>query len=251
MQYSDLRRKVAVITGASRGIGRAVAQRLADEKMHLVLNSRSEASLKEVAEECKAANGAAVYLCADVGSEDTAEALCNLALEQFGRLDLLVNCAGSVVEAPLGLLEPDEIQGLLNTNVLGVTWMTRAALKPMLRQRSGAIINFSSSLASKPGRGNAVYAGTKGYVESFTRAMAVELGRKQIRVNAIAPGVIATDMTQPVLNLAGNAMIKRIALNRIGSAREIASVTVFLASQEAAYINGAVISADGAFLGPV
>lgn len=249
MSLTGLHNKVAVVTGASRGIGRAVAERLAGERMHLVLNSRKEEPLKAVAAACMAHEVEAVYLCADVGEVAAADQLCQLALQRFGRLDVLVNCAGAVVEAPLGILEDDEVQRLVTTNVLGVTWMTRAALRPMLKQRSGVIINFSSVLASRPGRGNAVYAGTKGYVESFTRAMAAELGRKQIRVNAIAPGVIATDMTRPVMNLAGPAILERIGLNRVGTVQEVAAVAAFLASDEAAYMHGAVIAVDGAFLG--
>ncbi len=249
MQLSGLHNKVAVITGASRGIGRAVAERLAGERTHLVLNSRKEEPLKAVAEACMAHEAETVYLCADVGEAATAEQMVRLALHRFGRLDVLVNCAGAVIEAPLGILEDEEIQRQVATNVLGVTWMSRAALKPMLKQRSGVIINFSSVLAARPGRGNAVYAGTKGYVESFTRAMAAELGRKQIRVNAIAPGIIATDMTRPVMNLAGAAVLERIGLHRVGTVQEVAAVAAFLASDEAAYIHGAVIAVDGAFSG--
>jgi 3-oxoacyl-[acyl-carrier protein] reductase len=250
MAYAGLCDKVAVITGASKGIGRAVAERLAEEQMRLVLTSRHGDALEAAARACAERHAEAATICNDVGSPTAAEEICDLALARFGRLDVLINCAGVVVEAPLGLMADDEVQGLVATNVLGVTWMTRAALKPMLKQRSGVIINFSSVLASRPGRGNAVYAGTKGYVEAFTRAMAAELGRKHIRVNAIAPGVIETAMSRPVMNLAGAAILERIGLKRMGTAREVAAVAAFLASDEAAYIHGAVIPVDGAFLGP-
>ena len=240
MTYASLTHKVAVISGASGGIGRAVAERMAEEQMHLVLNSRDEARLKPVVRACLDRNAQTVSLCADASDAPTAEQLCKLALDRFGKLDVLINCAGIVVESPLGLLEEDEIGRMVATNVLGATWLTRAALKPMLKQRSGAIIHFSSALASRPGRGNAVYAGTKGYVESFTRAMAAELGRKNIRVNAIAPGVIDTAMTRPVRAMAGEAILGRIGLERVGSVQDVASVTAFLASDEAAYIHGAV-----------
>jgi 3-oxoacyl-[acyl-carrier protein] reductase len=251
MAYTGLYHKVAVITGASRGIGRAVAERLAEEQMHLVLNSRHEDPLREAARACADRNAETACICNDVGSPTAAEEIRDFALERFKRLDVLINCAGAAVEAPLGFMADEEVQRLVATNVLGVTWMTRAALKPMLKQRAGVIINFSSVLASRPGRGNAVYAGTKGYVEAFTRAMAAELGRKHIRVNAIAPGVIDTAMSRPVLNLAGTAILERIGLKRTGTAREVAAVTAFLASDEAAYIHGAVVPVDGAFLGPV
>lgn len=251
MAYADLHHKVAVITGASKGIGRAVAERLAVEQMRLVLISRNETPLKAASQACTGRNAETTHLCTDVGNALAAEQICDFALTRFDRLDVLINCAGAVLEAPLGLMTDDDVQGLVATNVLGVTWMTRAALKPMLRQRSGVIINFSSVLASRPGRGNAVYAGTKGYVESFTRAMAAELGRKNIRVNAIAPGVIETPMSRPVLNMAGTAIRERIGLKRTGTAQEVAAVTAFLASDDAAYIHGAVVTVDGAFLGPV
>jgi 3-oxoacyl-[acyl-carrier protein] reductase len=250
MTYASLYHKVAVITGASKGIGRAVAERMADEQMHLVLNSRTEAPLQAAVEMCMARHAETVSLCADVSDAHTAGQLCKLALERFGRLDVVVNCAGIVIESPLGLIDDDEVARLVATNILGATWMTRAALKPMMKQRSGVIINFSSALASRPGRGNAVYAGTKGYIESFTRAMAAELGRKNIRINALSPGVIETAMTRPVMNLAGAAILARIGLNRVGTAQEVASVAAFLASDEASYIHGAVVAVDGAFSGP-
>lgn len=251
MSYADLHGKVAVITGASKGIGRAVAERLADEKMCLVLCGRREAQIEEVARECVARGAETMHVCADIGGASAAEEIVNAALARFGRLDVLVNCAGAVVETPLGLTTEEDVAAQVATNVLGVTWMTRAALKPMLKQRSGVVINFSSVLATRPGRGSAVYAGTKGYVESFTRAMAAELGSRNIRVNAVAPGVIDTAMTRPVLNIAGEAICEGVGLKRTGTPGEVAAVVAFLASEESAYIHGAVIPVDGGFGGPV
>ena len=250
MPYPDLQGRVAVITGASKGIGRAVAERLADEKMRLVLGSRHDVQLKEIELACTKRGSETLHMCIDVGSAPAAEEIVKATLDRFGQLDVLVNCAGAVVEAPLGLMTEDDVETQVATNALGVTWMTRAALKPMLKQRSGVVINFSSVLATRPGRGNAVYAGTKGYIESFTRAMAAELGSRNIRVNAVAPGVIDTTMTRPVLNIAGAAICESIGLKHTGTSQEVASVVAFLASEEAAYIHGAVIPVDGGFLGP-
>ncbi len=247
MNYADLENKTAVVTGASGTIGRAVCRRLADEGMRLVLSGRDPERIKTAVVECSDRGAQAVALNHDIGKPETSEKLCRLALDRFDRLDVVINCAGAVLEAPLGILEDEEIQKLISANILGLTWMTRAALKPMLKQRSGTIINFSSVLAKRPGPGNAVYAGTKGYVESFTRAMAAELGRKNIRVNAIAPGLIDTPMTRPVMQLAGPDILKKIGLNRPGTVQEVADVVAFLASEEAAYIHGTVIAVDGGF----
>jgi 3-oxoacyl-[acyl-carrier protein] reductase len=150
----------------------------------------------------------------------------------------------------LAELEDAELAGMLATNVEGLVRMTRAVLRPMLRQRAGCIVNISSVVAARPGRGNAVYAGTKGFVEAFTRALAAEVGRKQIRVNAVAPGVTETSMSQAVRALAGDALRERVSLGRWGQPEEIASVVAFLASDAASYISGAVLAVDGAYLGP-
>jgi 3-oxoacyl-[acyl-carrier protein] reductase len=170
-------------------------------------------------------------------------------MEKFGRIDVLVNNAGSVVENLLATTSDDEVERMVSTNVLGLVWMARAVLRPMLKQRSGCIVNVSSVLASRPGRGNAVYSGTKGFTESFTRALAAEIGRKNIRVNAVAPGVIETHMTVAVRSLAADAIKERIGLQRFGRPEEVADVVAFLASDQASYLNGTIVPVDGAFLG--
>jgi 3-oxoacyl-[acyl-carrier protein] reductase len=250
MSYEDLKGKTALITGASRGIGRAVAERLAQEGMRLALGYRSN---KEAAEETKAncqALGTEVILCdGDLGHKQTADNWVAQTLARFGRLDVLVANAGVTTENPLALLDQNEIDDMLNTNIRGLVWIVQAAQKPMLTARRGNIICLSSVLASRPGRGNAVYAGTKGFVESFTRAMAVELGRKNIRVNAVAPGVVATDMSQVVQELAGEQIKERIPLKRLATPQDIAGAVAYLASQEAAYMTGSVLAIDGGFLG--
>lgn len=245
-----LKDKVVIITGASRGIGRACALLFADEGAKLLLNHRRDFEAMRAVEQACADKGAEVIAFkASVGRAGTATKLIDLALARWGRVDVLVNNAGQVIDNLLAIVSDEELDAQIETNIKGLVRTCRAVIKPMLKQRAGCIINLSSALATRPGRGNSVYAGTKGFVESFTRALAVEVGRKNIRVNAVAPGVIETDMTAAIRALAADAIPDRIGLKRVGSPDEVAATIVFMASDQAAYLNGAVIPIDGAFLG--
>jgi 3-oxoacyl-[acyl-carrier protein] reductase len=241
--------QVAIVTGASRGIGRAIAVRFAAEGAKLVLCGRDDAALAESAGACAAARPGVELLVerCDLAVVEAPTALRDAALRRFGRVDVLCNNAAVTMEGLLAECGDDELAAMLATNVGGLVRLTRAVLRPMIRQRAGVIINVSSIMARRPGRGNVVYAGTKGFVESFTRALAVEVGRKQIRVNAVAPGVIETDMSRAVRALAGDELRAKVSLGRFGRAEEIAAVVAFLASADAGYINGAVIAADGGY----
>jgi 3-oxoacyl-[acyl-carrier protein] reductase len=245
-----LQGRAAIVTGASGAMGRAISVRLAREGAHLVLAyNRSEEAAREVWRACREA-GAEVFLCpGDLTEEATAQALVDAALERIGSVEILVNNAAQVSEGLLVTLDEDEIQAMVQTNVLGLVRLSRAALKPMLRCRQGSIINVSSVLATRPGRGNAVYAGTKGFVESFTRALAVEVGRKGVRVNAVAPGVIEAGMGQAVRSLLAGRLRERVALDRLGRVEEVAAAVAYLASDEASYVSGAVLAVDGAYGG--
>ncbi|HOX45437.1 MAG TPA: glucose 1-dehydrogenase [Myxococcota bacterium] len=242
--------RVILVSGASRGIGAAVARRFARAGARLVLNHRAdEGAMRQVAEGCRADGAACEVVRGDVADPATAGLLVARALEAYGRLDTLVNNAGVAAENLL-LSQPDEeIRRVVETNVLGQVWLARAALEPMLKARAGCIVNLSSTLARKPSRGGAVYAGTKGFAEAFTRALAVEVGRKGIRVNAVAPGIVETGMTAPLRALAGEELRARVPLRRFASADEIAALVCWLASDEAAYVHGAVLDADGGFAG--
>jgi 3-oxoacyl-[acyl-carrier protein] reductase len=244
----SLNGKVALITGASRGIGRAIAERFADEGAKLFLGCRRNGdSLKATADECRVRGVEVETFMGDIGCASICADMIDGAVARFCRLDILVNNAGVVHEGLLATVDDAELEEMLRTNVLGTVYLSRAALRPMMRQRGGSIINFSSASASRPNRGNSVYAGTKGFIESFSRGLAVEVGRKGIRVNVVAPGVIETEMTSAVRALAGEEISARIGLARFGRSGEVASAALFLASEESGYVNGAVLAVDGGY----
>lgn len=246
----SLEGKIALVTGASRGIGRAIAQTLARRGAHVAIGYKSDAkSAEAVAAACAEEGVRTLLLPGDLAAREVPAELCTRTVEHFGGLDILVNNAAIVVEDLLATLSDEDLEAMLATNVLGLVRLARAALRPMLRRRGGSIINLSSVTAQRPDRGHAVYAGTKGFVEAFTRALATEVGRKGIRVNAVAPGVIETDMSQSARALAGDALRDGIPLGRLGMPEDVAALVAFLASDEAAYVTGAVLPVDGAYGG--
>jgi 3-oxoacyl-[acyl-carrier protein] reductase len=246
----ELEGQTAILTGATGGIGRAIAARLARAGARLVLAyHRDEAGMAELEASCRALGAEVLAVRGDLRSGEAVAALCDGALSRFGSVHLLVNNAALSREDLLATLSDEDLEAMLALNVLALVRLSRAVLRPMLRQRRGCIVNLSSVLAGKPGPGNAVYAGSKGFVEAFTRALAVEVGRKGIRVNAVAPGVIETSMSRAVRALAGAELQERIPLGRFGAPEEVAELVAFLASERAAYISGAVLPVDGAFRG--
>jgi 3-oxoacyl-[acyl-carrier protein] reductase len=250
MALAGLSGKVAIVTGASRGIGRAVAERLAREGARLVLSSRRGGDpLHATAAACAEAGAQVEVLEGDVGDPAVAVALAARAQERFGRIDLLVSCAGVSLEELLVTTGDDAVRRVVETNVLGTVWAARAVVPAMLRQRSGCVVNLSSSLARRPARGSSVYAGTKGFVEAFTAALAAEVGRKGIRVVAVAPGLVETDMTAAIRRDAPEAVLGRTAAGRGARPEEIAGTIAFLASDDATYVNGAVLAVDGGATG--
>ncbi|TBR59970.1 beta-ketoacyl-ACP reductase [Westiellopsis prolifica IICB1] len=239
-----LQGKVAIVTGASRGIGRAIARELAKVGASVVVNyASSSQAADELVSEIIQAGGSAIALAADVSKEDQVDALINAAIEKFNRIDILVNNAGITRDTLLLRMKPQDWQAVIDLNLTGVFLCTRAVSKIMLKQRSGRIINITSvaGLMGNPGQAN--YSAAKAGVIGFTKTVAKELASRGITVNAVAPGFIATDMTN---DLDGESIIKYIPLGRYGQPEEVAGMVRFLAADPAAgYITGQVLNVDG------
>jgi 3-oxoacyl-[acyl-carrier protein] reductase len=241
-----LKDQVALVTGGSRGIGRAVVLALAREgaKVAFVYKGAREAAEQLVAEVTKA-GGNAVALQGDVAQADTASRIVEKVLSDWERVDILVNNAGIIRDGLFVRLEQDDWDAVIDTNLGGVFQFCKALAMRMASQRSGRIINISSVAADFVNKGQCNYAASKGAVNSFTRALAVELAGRGVTVNAVAPGFIATDMSEAVRNKAGDLIQKMIPMKRLGQPEDVAAVVVFLASAAAAYVTGQVLTVDG------
>lgn len=238
--------KNALVTGGSRGIGRAVVERLAEAGMDVTFTYLGN---EAAAEELAAAHpdAAITALRVDVRDPDAVNRCVDRLVERVGTLDVLVNNAGVIRDNLLPLLEKDDLDAVFETNILGVVHCCRAVVPYMMSKRSGSIVNISSVSAEKGGRGQTNYAASKGAVNAFTKALAVEVGRRGIRVNAVAPGVIETEMSQQVRDLAGDEITSNIVLRRYGQPSEIADAVWFLSSRLASYVTGQILSVDGGF----
>jgi 3-oxoacyl-[acyl-carrier protein] reductase len=238
--------KIALVTGGSRGIGRACVARLSAEgaEVWFVYQSNREAADSLVAELEK--EGRSVHAVqADVRDGARAQQLVDALVEARKRVDVLVNSAGIVRDGLLGAMTPDQWNEVIATNLTGTYNYCRAVTQQMLYQRSGSIVNLSSTAAEFASRGQVNYAASKGGIEGLTRAMAKEFAPRKVRVNAVAPGMIETDMSQAVRSLAGEKIKEVIPMKRIGTAEEVARAVAFLASDEAGYITGQVLRVDG------
>lgn len=241
MRFSE---KTALVTGGSRGIGRACVARLAQEgaKVAFVYQRNQEAAEKLVAE----LSGCSVRaIQADVSNLERAQQIVDELVAEWGRFDVLVNSAGVTRDGLLGSMSPEQWREVIDTNLGGTYNYCRAAVQTMLMQRRGAIVNISSTAAEFASRGQVNYAASKGAIDSLTRGLAKELAQRKVRVNAVAPGMIETDMSQAVRSLAGDKIKEIIPLKRIGAPEEIAAVVAFLASDDASYLTGQVIRVDG------
>jgi len=243
---SGLAGAVAIVTGGSRGIGRAVVQRLAAAGMDVVFTYRENATA--AAEVISATSGAKITAeSVDVRDATACAAFVEKVFDRFGRIDLLVNNAGVIRDNPLAALETTDVREVLETNVEGTFNMTRAVVPFMISQRRGKIVNVSSISGEKGGRGQTNYAASKGAINAFTRALAVEVSPRGINVNAVSPGVIETEMSRAVREMAGDQVKSRILLRRFGQPEEVAHAVWFLSSRYADYITGQVLNVDGGF----
>jgi 3-oxoacyl-[acyl-carrier protein] reductase len=237
---------VAIVTGGSRGIGRAIVETLAAAGMEVVFTYlQNSAAATEVLTAYKALKITAEPL--DVRDASACTALAERVADRTGRIDLLVNNAGVIRDNPLTALEDEDIRIVLDTNTVGTFNMTRAVAPHMIAARKGKIVNVSSVAGNKGGRGQTNYAASKGAINAFTRSLAVELAPRGITVNAVAPGVISTEMSREVRERASEAVLSRILMRRIGDPVEVAYAVWFLASRYADYITGEILHVDGGF----
>lgn len=240
--------KAALVTGASRGIGAATARELSRRGYAVVLHHHTgEVEAAALEAELSAGGGRAFLARANVADPTAVSAMFRAIDADVGPLDVVVCNAGITRDALLGASEPAELDALFAVNVAGVVHVCREAARRMVSQRRGSIVNVSSVAAQRPGRGQAGYAASKGAVESLTRALAVELAPRGIRVNAVAPGIIDTAMTKELQALAPDELKRRVLLRRLGTADEVARVIGFLASEDGSYVTGQVWNVDGGF----
>ncbi|MEQ1841096.1 MAG: 3-oxoacyl-ACP reductase family protein [Verrucomicrobiales bacterium] len=236
----------ALVTGGSRGIGRAIVERLAGAGMDVTFTYLgNEAAANAVVSENPGLKITAVKV--DARDSAAARQCVEAVIERVGTIDVLVNNAGVIRDNLLPLLEDEDLKTVFATNIEGVFNFCRAVVPFMMSKRYGRIINISSVSADKGGRGQTNYAASKGAINSFTKSLAVEVGRRGIRVNAVAPGVIETEMSQEVRDLAGDEIISNIVLKRYGLPSEIADAVWFLSSDLASYVTGQILSVDGGF----
>ncbi|MEO1691043.1 MAG: 3-oxoacyl-[acyl-carrier-protein] reductase [Cyanobacteria bacterium J06631_6] len=239
-----LKDKVVIVTGASRGIGKAAALALVTQGAKVVVNyARSSDAAEATVQEITAAGGEAIAVQADVSQADQVDKLIKTTIEQFGRIDVLVNNAGITKDTLLLRMKPEQWQAVIDLNLTGVFLCTKAVSKIMLKQRSGRIINIASVAGQMGNPGQANYSAAKAGVIGFTKTVAKELANRGVTVNAVAPGFIETDMTN---DLKSDDIIKFIPLGRYGKPEEVAGAIRFLASDPAAaYITGQVFNVDG------
>lgn len=245
-QLGKLDGKTAVVTGASRGIGRAIALELAKEGANVVVNySGSEAKAQEVVEEISKIGSKAIAVQANVADNDSVQNLMKSALDEFGSIDILVNNAGITRDNLLMRMKEDEWDDVINTNLKGVFLCTKAVTRQMMKQRAGRIINIASVVGVIGNAGQANYTAAKAGVIGLTKTSARELASRNILVNAVAPGFITTEMTDALPEDIKEAMLSQIPLAKLGKPENVAKAVVFLASDDAEYITGQVLHVDG------
>jgi 3-oxoacyl-[acyl-carrier protein] reductase len=238
--------KTALVTGGSRGIGRAIVHALAKEgaKVAFTYNSNEEAA-NGLVKELELDQREAIAFQADAANGARAAEVVNAVVEKWEKIDILVNNAGIIRDNLLVRMAEDEWMDVINTNLNSMYHYCKAAVQHMMSARYGRVVNISSVAGRYGNPGQTNYAATKGGIDGFSRCLAYEMGKRNITVNSIAPGFIATDMTEAIRNAAGKEIKKQIAVRRLGEPEDIANATLFLASDDASYVTGQVLTVDG------
>lgn len=237
--------KVAVITGASRGIGRSIALALAAQGATIVAMDMDKTSTDAVVSELKAAGAKALAVVGNVTSSEDVERMISAAVEEFGRVDILVNNAGITRDGLIMRMKDDDWDAVLSVNLKGAFLCTRAAFKVMSKQRYGRIINIASVVGQMGNAGQANYCASKAGLIGMTKSNAREMAKRNVTVNAVAPGFIATAMTDALSDKVREELTAQIPLERLGSSEDIANAVLFLASEASGYITGHVLSVNG------
>ena len=238
--------KTAIVTGGSRGIGKAVCLELARRGCNIVLSfAGNTAAADQTVAECQALGVQALAVQGNVADADAVKALFDAAMKQFGAVDILVNNAGITRDNLLMLLKEEDFDAVVDTNLKGTFLCMKAAVRPMMKQRHGRIISLSSVVGLHGNAGQVNYAATKAGVIGMTKSLAKELAGRNITVNAVAPGFIDTDMTAVLPEKAKEAILASIPMARLGAAEDVANAVAFLASDAAGYITGQVLAVDG------
>ncbi len=242
---TGLEGKVAVVTGGSRGIGRAIALGLSAQGAKVAICARNLEAAQKVVAEIEATGAEGIAVAADISRESEAEGLIQAGVKRFGRLDILVNNAGITRDGLLIRMKEEDWDAVLDVNLKGAFFTTRAALRPMLRAQSGRIVNISSVAGTMGIPGQANYSAAKAGLNGFTKAVAKEVASRSITVNAVAPGFIETEMTAVLSEDRKRTYLSQIPMGRFGGSEEVAALVSFLVSEAASYITGQVITIDG------
>ena len=237
--------RIAVVTGGTRGIGLAIARALAEDGASVVVSGRDAGRIESAVKEIETLGASALGVAADQSKREDCDRLVDAAKERFGRIDVLVNNAGITRDQLLVRMKDDDWDQVLDTNLRGVFLMTRAVVKSMMRQKSGRIINIASTAGAMGNPGQVNYSAAKAGVIGLTKAAARELAHWNILVNAVAPGLIETDMAAAIPAEAREALLQQVPLKRVGAAREVAEMVRFLAGDGAAYVTGQTIHVNG------
>ncbi len=241
--------KVALITGATRGIGRQIAITLSKEGYHIALNYRKEnQELESVKKEIEANQVECFAIKGDVSNFDDCEEFVKQVIEKFGKIDVLVNNAGITKDMLLMRMKKEDFEQVVNVNLVGTFNVTKSVISHMLKARSGRIINISSVVGISGNAGQTNYAASKAGIIGFTKSLAKEVASRNILVNAIAPGFIGTSMTEVLKEEVKEEIAKSIPLKRMGTAQDVANCVKFLASEESSYMTGQVLQVDGGML---